>query len=207
MAKPPLKEDNLRKNMTGVLLAAGHGTRFGGDKLTHILPNGTMLGVLAARKLATVLDSCVAVVRAQDAELHAALRHLGYHLRIQPNPDAGLGNSLALGVKASPQAAGWIITLADMPWLELDTLRQVANRLSAGAAIVAPTVNGQRGHPVGFARRFFAELSVLDGDSGAKHLLQAHAQDLSLLPVNDTGILRDVDRIRDLMQHNMLFNT
>ena len=183
--------------VVAILLAGGHGTRFGGDKLLHPLPNGESVGVASAQKLITVFEHCTAVVRETDTTLQQALSKLGCQIVTQPQSDAGIGDNLALGVAASQDANGWVIALADMPWIQMDTLRQIRQSVEANTPITAPVFNNQRGHPVGFNQCFREQLLALHGDSGAKSILKN--QKVTLLPVDDVGILKDVDRQEDLL--------
>jgi molybdenum cofactor cytidylyltransferase len=184
--------------IVGVLLAAGQGSRFGSNKLVHRLGDGTPLAVAALRNLAQSVDDVVAVVRPDDADLIDLLTAEG--ARIVPCFAAahGMGASLACGVHASDQADGWLIALADMPYVPPAVVRQLADRLRAGAAIVAPEHDGQRGHPVGFRRAFLAQLSDLSGDRGARDLIQSNAHRLELIPSADPGVLWDIDALQDL---------
>ena len=90
------------------------------------------------------------------------------------------------------------VALADMPFLRPETIRVIAKGLSEGAVIAATAYRGERGHPVGFARRFLDELSALHGDQGARELLAQRAELVSLFEVDDPGVLRDIDRPSDL---------
>jgi molybdenum cofactor cytidylyltransferase len=101
-------------------------------------------------------------------------------------------------VRAAADAHGWVVGLADMPFLRAETVRTVAKALSEGASIAAPSYRGERGHPVGFARRFLDELSALRGDAGAREILAKHPDWITLLEVDDPGVLRDVDEQSDL---------
>ncbi|MET0066401.1 MAG: nucleotidyltransferase family protein [Candidatus Thiodiazotropha sp.] len=184
--------------IVGVLLAAGRGERFGGDKLMAHLPGGDRVGLAAARRLVQVLPGSVAVVRPQDRLLKQALRDLPIRLVENPCADAGMGGSLALGVAASADAAGWLIALGDMPWVELETLQALVQRLRAGASVVAPVHQGRRGHPVGFAGCWGEQLVGLSGEAGARHLLSAEAGRLDLMSTQDRGVLLDVDCVDDL---------
>jgi molybdenum cofactor cytidylyltransferase len=109
-----------------------------------------------------------------------------------------MGVSLAEGVRAASDAHGWVVALADMPYIRPDTVRVIARALAEGAAIAAPAYRGARGHPVGFARRFFDELSALRGDAGAREILHAHPDWVTLYEVDDPGVLRDIDEPSDL---------
>jgi molybdenum cofactor cytidylyltransferase len=104
-----------------------------------------------------------------------------------------MGASLGCGVAASRDADGWAVALADMPWIAAATIRRVVDALQHGADTVAPTYRGARGHPVGFARRHLAALLALTGDTGARVLLRAEAHAVTLIDVDDPGIVRDVD--------------
>ena len=184
--------------IVGILLAAGRGTRFGSHKLLHLLPDGTPIVVAALRNLAQGVDEVIAVVRPDDAALMQLLAR--EHARVLPCPNAelGMGTSLACGVRATPQAEGWLVALADMPFLPVDAVQAVTAQLKAGAAIVAPTYQGQRGHPVGFSCAFYPALSALTEDHGARRILEQHAQQLTWIPVTEPGILRDIDTPGDL---------
>lgn len=182
----------------GILLAAGSARRFGGHKLLQPLPDGVAVGVAAARALQGVLSGVIAVVRPGDHDLHTAYTDMGLHVVENPDAARGMGSSLAVGMKAAPEAPGWIIALADMPWVRSATVGALAERLQHGASIVAPVYRGQRGNPVGFSCRWFAELAALSGQRGARELLVQHADALLLVDCDDRGVLADVDYPTDL---------
>lgn len=185
--------------IAGVLLAAGRATRFGGAKLTARLPDdGEPVAVRACRSLLAVLPRTVAVVRPGDAELAAALRATGALVIACPDADRGMGASLACGVAAAGRADGYVVALADMPWVAPATTRAVAAALAAGAPVAAPWHAGRRGHPVGFGRACEAALLALGGDEGARGVFAARERDAVRIDVDDPGCLADVDRPGDL---------
>ena len=186
------------KSVTGILLAAGDGRRFGGQKLLHPLPGGEPIGVVAARNLIAAVPDAVAVVRPGDSELADTLSAVGMQIIENPAALDGMGTSLAAGVGAAASAAGWLVALADMPWIRPATMVALAGALYTGAVLVAPTHRGRRGHPVGFAARWRGRLDALEGDQGARYLLARHAGELVLQPTSDPGVLLDVDRPVDL---------
>jgi len=178
----------------GILLAAGRGTRFGGRKLLHPLADGTPLGVASARALCAALDRVVAVVRPGDEALAAVLREAGCEILPCARSEEGMGASLACGVEHAAAASGWLVALADMPYVSAATIAGVVAALQAGASIAAPVLaDGRRGHPVGFAAEWLAELRALDGDAGARRLLQAHGARVRWLRTDDVGCTVDID--------------
>ena len=186
------------RRIIGVLLAAGRGRRFGSNKLLAPLTDGTPLAVAAARRLAAAVPEAIAVVRRGDAELSACLAAQGLRIVECPDAELGLGHSLAAGIAATATADAWLIALGDMPYIKNSTFASLVAHLAAGSALIAPLHAGRRGHPVGFAAEWRAELLSLKGDGGARDLLVRHASLLPLLRVEDPGILKDIDPPADL---------
>jgi len=182
----------------GVLLAAGRSRRFGADKLMNRLDNGTPVALASLRALQQVLPNTIAVVRPDNHELIDALKQSDVAVVIANDADAGMGRSLAAGIAATAQARGWVVALADMPYMQTASIARVLAALQRGATLAAPIHDGQRGHPVGFDARFRDELLALNNDEGARSLLRAHADALTLIECADAGILRDIDFPQDL---------
>jgi molybdenum cofactor cytidylyltransferase len=190
-------------NLVGILLAAGAGSRFGGDKLLHPLADGVAIAAHAARNLLAAGLSVTAVVRPGDFPLADMLEQEGCHVTICPDAARGMGASLAHAVRSERHADGWVVALADMPRIRPDTVRRVAEALAGGASIVAPRFNGARGHPVGFAGRFGNELAVLRGDSGAREVLERHRTEIALIDCDDAGVVLDIDARADLERREL----
>ena len=193
----------MAATIRGILLAAGYAKRFGSNKLLQALPAGapdagTPIGLAAAKHLLEALPESIAVVRPRAQKLGKILRDAGCNTVVCKNANEGMGTSLAAGVRAASEADGWVVALADMPFLRPETIRVIAKGLSDGAVIAAAAYRGERGHPVGFARRFLDELSALHGDQGARELLAQRPECVSLFEVDDPGVLRDIDRPSDL---------
>jgi molybdenum cofactor cytidylyltransferase len=184
--------------VTGILLAAGQGRRFGGDKLIHRLADGLAIGVASYRNLRAVLDHVLVVVRSDDAPLHAAMAAEGAILVQCTDALQGQSHSLLAGVRAAPQGDALIVALADMPYVQTGTLHSLVNSLQAGALLAAPYYRGQRGNPVAFAAKLRAELLLVSGDIGAREVVKRHAGDLVEVPCDDPGVLRDIDTQQDL---------
>ncbi len=151
-----------------------------------------------ARLAAQLKPNSIAVVRAGDEVLGDVLAATGLRIILNPVASEGMGTSLARGVRATQDAAGWIIALADMPWIAPATIDAVAAHLRGGASMAAPSHAGRRGHPVGFSGRWREELCRLSGDTGAKRLIEAHPDALELVETADPGIFRDIDYPQDL---------
>ena len=185
-------------NVVGLLLAAGAGTRFGSDKLSHSLPHGVPIAVQAARHLRPAVSRIVAVVRPSAADLAKSLAGEGCEVVVCENAADGMGASLACAARAAGPAEAYLVALGDMPFVRPSSAVAVRDALAAGAELAAPYWRARRGHPVGLSAKFFAQLLELQGDEGAKKLLAAHHDRLVKIPVGDPGVIRDIDTPADL---------
>lgn len=177
----------------GILLAAGFSRRFGADKLLHQLPDGRPVALAAAHNLLQALPTAVAVVRPDSPQLTQLLRDAGMH--VLHCATSGMADSLAAAVRDCdrfPAGSGYVIALADMPYIRPPTIAAVADGLRL-APISAPFFQGKRGHPVAFAAALRDELLELQGDEGARSVLQRHREAVRLWECDDPGVLADID--------------
>ena len=97
-----------------------------------------------------------------------------------------------------------LIALGDMPFVPAVVINRLIESFdpAAGRAICVPVYGGRRGHPVLWARRFFAEMLALQGDSGAKQLMALHGDLVYEVEVGDEAIHIDIDTQEDLSRHS-----
>lgn len=185
---------------TGILLAAGFSRRFGAaDKLMHALADGTPLALAAARNLLQAAPASIAVVRPDNKALRQLLTAAGLEVVVCGEHEVQMGDSLAAAVRHAGHCSdGYLVALADMPFIQPPTIAAVAQALVDGAAIARPAYRGQPGHPVGFAARFGDALASVGGDEGARSIVSRHRQAVKLLECDDPGVLRDIDTPADL---------
>ncbi|MBS1139324.1 MAG: hypothetical protein H6R13_777 [Proteobacteria bacterium] len=186
------------KQIVGILLAAGSSRRFGSDKRLHPLPDGTPMALASACRLAAVCARTIVVIRPDDTVLASLLAAEGLETVVCNEAEQGMGHSLSAGVAASVDAAGWLVALADMPYIQPDSYHAVLDALQGGASMARPDVGGQMGHPVGFGARHVRQLLALTGDQGGRSILEADQAGLVVCPVEDPGVLKDVDRAAQL---------
>lgn len=173
-----------------IVLAAGQGERFrAAGGLQHKLdaPLGQQ----------TVRAHVLAAVQASGLAWHVVEREHTQHLPVQ-----GMGSSIATGVAATAGAHGWLILPADLPLIQPETLRRVAQALRT-QPVVVPCVQSQRGHPVGFGAMCRDALLALRGDEGAKSVLQQHGA--SCIDLDDVGCILDVDTPQALAKAERLW--
>jgi len=183
-----------------LMMAAGFSRRFrqsaGAHKLLALLNGKPVLQHSLEHAAATGLDLFV-VTRPEDTPIHALITSG----RAVICNSEGIGDSIAAGVKASAAYDGWLITLGDMPFLTSESLLSVADALH-DAPLARAEVSGQPGHPVGFQRGFYQALAGLQGDSGARALLQGAP--CRAVVLGDQGCIRDIDTAADLVGFNQM---
>jgi molybdenum cofactor cytidylyltransferase len=184
----------------GILLAAGRGRRFDStgvhDKLLQHLASGEIVATRSAMAMCAVLPRVVAVVRPDAGMVHTRLADLGCEVVTCAAADEGMGASLACAVAHAQEAAGWVIGLADMPFVQATTFHAVLDALKNGADIAVPVYQGRRGNPAGFSCKYLPDLLSMAGDQGARRLI--HSFPVTEVAVDDPGIHADIDTIDDL---------
>ena len=131
---------------------------------------------------------------------------LPYHVVDADASRPGMGDSIAAGVRATPDAPGWLILPADLPLISPSTLRAIA--FAAPCAVTVPVYQGQRGHPVRFGRVCASDLLNLQGNQGAAQIIRAQTatNSVAFLVVNDTGCVTDIDTLDDLARAEKLLS-
>jgi len=186
-----------------LLLAAGRGSRFGAHEEKLLQPfvhHDGRPGIVATATAAALLEvmPVLAVVHG-EGPLADALRALGCTVCMTgKDGPREMSASLRCGLQQSADASAWLVALADMPRVQPDTVRRLRDALAAGASMVVPVMQGRRGNPAGFAQSHLPALLSLQGDRGARALLESPA--VVEIAVEDTGIFADVDTPEDLQR-------
>lgn len=179
-----------------VVLAAGRSSRMGGpNKLLARFDGVPLIRRVVRSALASGAASVTVVTGHQRDRIEAALD--GLDIRLLHNPDyaAGLSTTLRAGVEAlPPEAAGAAVILGDMPDVTAADLKRLVDAFSAcgGAKAVRASHDGKRGNPVILPRAVFAAVARLEGDTGARHIVER--EDCGVVDVEiGPGASLDVD--------------
>ena len=182
------------KQLQALILAAGSSRRFPSNKLLQPLPDETCLLDISYH-LACSLTSQVLLVINADEQTQAHCRAQQYNYLINAQAESGMASSIVSGVMATADADGWAILLADMPCIKSSTLQLLAATWPA-YEVTLPTYQHQRGHPVFFSQQWRSALCALNGDQGARSLLQDNPG-VHQLEVDDPGVCFDIDSETD----------
>jgi molybdenum cofactor cytidylyltransferase len=184
--------------IAGLLLAAGGARRFGSQKLLAPL-DGEPLVRHSARVLESLVDKLFVVVGHERDAVRQALA--GMHAAIVVNHEwgAGLSTSLRAGVTALPmEAEAVVVALGDQPQVDAALVRQlIAEWRESRRDIVAPLYDGVRGHPILFSRNTFPELRAVEGDAGARAVIERDHHRVAFIEW-EGAVPKDVDTPDDL---------
>jgi molybdenum cofactor cytidylyltransferase len=185
------------RRIAAIVLAAGRSTRMGGpNKLLAEIARRPLVRIAAEEALASRAKPVIVVTGHQRDHVEQVLA--GLPVRLVHNPDfaQGLGTSLAAGIAAVPaDADGAIVCLGDMPQVDTALIDRLIGAFDPdrGALVVVPTFEGKRGNPVLWSRRFFPDLTAIEGDVGARHLIGRYGEAVVEVPVDGKAALTDID--------------
>jgi molybdenum cofactor cytidylyltransferase len=195
--QPRASEVKPGRRLAAILLAAGRSTRMGGpNKLIAEISGRPLVRIAAEELLASRARPVIVVTGHQRDRVAAAIKGLDVMLVHNPDYAEGLSTSLKAGVAAVPaDADGAIVCLADMPQVDAGLIERLLGAFDPekGALIVMPTTDGKRGNPMVWSRRFFPELTAIDGDVGARNLIAQYPEAVAEVPVTGKAALVDVD--------------
>ncbi len=190
-------ENQMRVRPTIIVLAAGAGSRYRGDrhKLEESLGTFTVLGTTLRNASQTQLPLLVVTTAARAALVGKQVATRDILVVSDADAARGMGDSIAAGVAERSGASGWLVLPGDMPLVTPASMLAVATALEQYPVAFAQH-RGRRGHPVGFSAELYSELVRLSGDDGARRVMARYpAQGVEL---DDSGVLLDIDTVADL---------
>jgi molybdenum cofactor cytidylyltransferase len=185
-----------------IVPAAGRAERFGSAKLVADLGGEPLIARTIRALVAGGVDRIVVVVAPGSAlldlrEPREVFGSPAVELVVNPDPDRGMFSSIQAGL-ASAGAHDVLVLPADMPFVRPATVAAVLAAAARGDAVILPTCRGSHGHPIGLPGSLAPELLLADPRSSLKQALASTRVEHHELPVDDEGVLRDVDVPRDL---------
>jgi molybdenum cofactor cytidylyltransferase len=198
LAETPVRE--VFSRVAGIVLAAGRASRFGATKQLTLWKDSTLVERAVHVALEAGLHTVI-VVTGHDAErVEAVVAGLPVQVAFNSEFPAGLSTSMRRGLASLPVGIdAAVFLLADQPGVTSEVVKALVQKhRETLAPIVLPTFQGRRGNPVLFDISLFDELEGVEGDVGGRAILEKHASSLVCVPVEEPGILVDIDTRADL---------
>ncbi len=186
--------------VAGIVLAAGASRRMGRCKLLLPWRGRPVLDHVLRAARASGIGPRILVLGHEAAAIRTALDLAGFAVLENPDYPAGQSTSMRVGLLAAPAGCtGYLFLLGDQPGITaafIDGL--LALHAREPDRILVPTVAGHRTSPVLFPAGMRGALLAITGDQGGRPLLDAHPDLVRPVPVDDPGLVRDVDEPADL---------
>ncbi len=188
-----------KATISAVILAAGISSRMGEPKQLLKVGKGTLLEAVLEKVTNSKVDEVIVVLGSSASQVLRRSALGKSRVILNKKFLTGMSSSLKAGVKAaSPESDAVLVVLADQPLLSEKTLNSMIDSyIRTRSPIVAPKFHGRRGNPILFDRRLFRELQNLRGDRGAKSVVERHPDLLLEVPVEDEGVVLDIDTKED----------
>lgn len=185
--------------LCALILAAGPGRRIGGRKQLLELGGKPMLQHVIDLACSLPFERVLVVLGAHEEEIRKAIRFDRAEPLVNPHYEEGLASSLRLGFSALCERCEAVaIFLGDQPFVRRETVLKLLREFQrARPLIVVPTYRGQRGNPCIASSGLRDEVARLRGDVGLRALFPKYAPRIRYVPVEDPGILLDVDTAGD----------
>lgn len=196
----------MTEPIAGIVLAAGASSRMGRPKaFLPMAPGGTMLGRVLGTLADAGIDPLIVVARTRfdPASAWSDSRAAGVRVVVNPDPERGQLSSFVCGIDAlDPAAPCALMTLVDVPLVRPASVAALVRAWrGAQVMLVRPVHGGRHGHPVIFGRRLLDALRRADCSEGAKPIVRAFASQGLEVPVDDPGVLVDLDTPDEYASH------
>ena len=186
-----------------ILEAAGNSTRFGSNKLLHIMDDGRPMASCVMDAVCEAESMLRESQRSGVKGIHkilvtqyeevAALAP-DFDTVMNERPDLGISHSMQLGIKAAGDADAYMFCVCDQPFIRPETIRRLIDEYKKGTAgIVSLSWQGEMRNPKIFSSKYRHELLSLSGDTGGRQIIAKHADDLSLIEASSEAEVKDID--------------
>ena len=182
-------------NISAVILAAGNGTRIGIPKLKLKHGEEFFINIIANKLKLIGIENIVCIIRKDDKKWFEQNTHSLSYIE-NSNPESGMIHSVLLGINHFEDSYGVIVFPVDHPLVKTDTITSLIEVFEAKYdSIVKPGFKGISGHPIIVPNRLF---NFIKGSDNLNLAIQKSELQVLQLPVDDEGILKNINYIEDL---------
>ena len=190
--------------ISGILLAAGESRRMGSAKALLSYQGQTFIARICNAFLTAGVDELIVVLGARAEQLREALPvHAKLRTVVNPRYQLGQLSSLMVGIGAlSSESEAAVVNLVDHPMIATATIHALLSSFRADPVpILIASYQGKRGHPVLFSSHVYGEILAAPLDQGAKVVVRKDPTRVREIPLDDPGILADIDTPEDYARY------
>ena len=195
--------------ISAIVLAAGTSSRMGSPKSLLTVGGRSLLEHVLEAVRGAQVDDIVVVLGHEADRIRSEVSFNGARSVVNPAYSEGMSSSIRAGVRAADaRSDGFLIVLGDQPFVASATLDAlIARRNGSNARILIPTYEGRRGNPVLLDRSLSEEVQSITGDQGCRAIFGRHTQGILEVPVDDPGILVDLDTPEQIARADEVLRT
>jgi molybdenum cofactor cytidylyltransferase len=183
--------------LAAVVPAAGLSRRMGREKILLPFGRSTLLETILETLAAAGVTQVVAVLRPDLPEAANRAGRSGARVVVNPRPEEEMLESIRLGLAAIPaEAEAVFIWPADHPAVSAGTIALLARSADPARALI-PSFRSRRGHPALVGRELLPGIAEIPPNEGLRHLWRTRRQAVVEIPVEDAGVVRNVDTPED----------
>jgi len=187
-------------NIAVLILAAGNSSRMGSPK--QLLPVGkkTLLGIAVESALKSKANTTYCVLGANAEKIAKSLEHYNVELILNPDYNKGLSSSITAGIDYifPLNFDAVLVTLGDQPFVDSIFLNKMIDSFHKNPLLISASRYAKNfGVPAIFPKSYFQQLQKLDGDKGAKELLNSQKTPIRAIQTQIITDLFDIDTPKD----------
>ena len=188
-----------KDQVCGLILAAGQGRRAGFAKLWRYIGEYAMLEHVAQRVFNSDLEKVLMVTGFERSFAEKIAEKYGFTSCYNENYLKGMSTSLKKGVESLPEdCKAIVIILGDMPYIKSSTINILVSAFECGKKdIIIPVYKNKRGHPIVISTIYKEKILAIQGDKGARDIIDNNLWNVQFIDVDDEGILIDIDKFDD----------
>jgi len=182
-----------------VILAAGESKRMARPKLLLPLTGKTIIEKVVIEAISSKVDNTLLVLGAHSEKIIEKMINFPVSTVVNSQFSQGMLSSVQLGFRSLPQGTrAAVVLLGDQPSVSRTVIDGVIRAYKKSQkGIVLPTYKKERGHPVLIDLKFRGEIEKLAPDVGLRGVVYSHPEDICEVPVENPGILKDIDTLED----------
>jgi len=194
--------------LAAVILSAGASSRMGRPKALLPYREGTFLEHLIGVTRHPRIGVTRVVLGAGAEAIRTAAKLDPSIVVLNPEWEQGQLSSIGAGLRSLEgiETDGMVLCPVDHPLVSARLVSELVERFyEEKKAIVVPTYNGRRGHPVIFSSALFGELLAAPAEQGARAVVWAHSADILEVPTDEEGVvlnLNDPDMLKRAMKQD-----
>ena len=187
--------------ISAILLAAGQSKRMNGEnKLIRKIRGVPLIKHSVKNILTSSIDELIIVLGHQKEIIEKLIaKNEKIKIVFNKNFESGMASSIKIGLNnLSEKTEAFFICLGDMPMVNQNTYNHLIKSRN-NKEIIVPTYKGQQGNPILFSKSIKEKIMTIQGDVGAKKILELNRNKILNVEVGNQSVRKDFNTKDDFI--------